>query len=57
MMSAPARRRLTKISRIVGSRLIQPAFAAASTIAYSPLTLYAATGSRKVSLMRRMMSP
>ena len=43
-MSAPARRIEVRVSRIAGSRSIQPCAAAASTMAYSPEMLYAATG-------------
>ena len=43
-MPAPARRIDVSVSTMVRSRSIQPFAAAASTIAYSPDTWYAATG-------------
>ncbi len=43
-MSAPARRIAVSVSMMIRSRSIQPFAAAASTIAYSPETWYAATG-------------
>ena len=52
-MSAPARRIEVSVSRIAGSRSIQPLAAAASTMAYSPETLYAATGTSTASRTRR----
>ena len=48
-MSAPARRIDGSVSMIAGSRAIQPLAAAASTMAYSPETLYAATGTSTTS--------
>ena len=48
-MSAPARRMEVRVSTIARSRSIQPFAAAASTIAYSPETLYAATGTSTAS--------
>jgi hypothetical protein len=44
------------VSRTVLRSSSQPAAAAALTIAYSPLTLYAATGTRVASLTRRITS-
>ena len=45
--SAPARLIETRISIVTRSPSIHPSFEAAFTIAYSPLTLYAATGRSK----------
>ena len=56
MTLAPARRMAVSVSEITRSRSSQPLAAAASTIANSPLTWYAATGSYTVSAMRLMMS-
>ena len=44
MMSAPARRMPVSISIIARGSSIQPFCAAAFSIEYSPLTLYAAVG-------------
>ena len=44
MICAPARRIAVSVSSITRSRSSQPFAAAASTIAYSPETWYAATG-------------
>ena len=55
-MSAPARLMPVRISSTARA-LVDPALrAAALTMANSPLTLYAATGTPKRSLTRRMMS-
>src|SRR5690606_29979064 len=48
-MSAPALRIPVRVSRIARSRSIQPFAAAASIIAYSPETWYAATGTSDAS--------
>src|SRR3989338_1812743 len=55
-MSAPARLIANSISHHAGRSAIQPRAAAAFTIAYSPLTLNAATGWWNSSFMRRMTS-
>ena len=55
-MSAPARRIEVRVSAIARSRSIQPFAAAASTIAYSPETLYAATGTSTASRTAGMTS-
>ena len=55
-MPAPARLMLVRISSVTRRSSIQPLRAAAFTIANSPDTLYAATGSPKRSFTRRMMS-
>ena len=54
MTLAPARRIAMRVSMIARSRSSQPRAAAASTIANSPLTWYAATGTGAVSATRRM---
>ena len=56
MTSAPARWIEPSVSRIAASRSIQPFAAAASTIAYSPEMLYAATGTSTASRTRRTTS-
>ena len=55
-MPAPARRIAVSVSRIARSRSTQPLAAAASTIAYSPLTWYALTGTCTASATRATMS-
>jgi hypothetical protein len=56
MMLAPARRIAVSVSTMIRSRSSQPFAAAASTIAYSPLTWYAATGTGTAAATRLMMS-
>jgi hypothetical protein len=55
-MSAPARRIEVSASSTAARSSSQPAAVAAFIIAYSPLTLYAATGTRVASLTRRTTS-
>ena len=55
-MSAPARRIEVSASSTTARLSRYPAAAAASIIAYSPLTLYAATGTRVASFTRRITS-
>src|SRR3954470_2453501 len=55
-ISAPARRIPVSVSRMARSRSIQPFAAAASTIAYSPETWYAATGTSDTSATARSTS-
>jgi len=57
MISAPARRMPVSSSIAAARSSSQPRSAAAFTIAYSPLTLNAATGTPNASLTRRMTSP
>src|SRR5206468_12934311 len=56
MMSLPARRIESSVSITIRSLSIQPLAAAASIIAYSPLTLYAAIGMLISSLTARITS-
>ena len=55
-MSAPARLIASRCSSATASPSIQPSCAAAFTIAYSPLTLYAATGTSNAARTSAMTS-